>query len=51
MLHTTLVEQSSSARLQAGIADSLWVDYLAQVTTCRLSITIAVAVAIEEACK
>ena len=29
----TLVEQSSQARLQAGLADSLCVDYPAQVTT------------------
>ena len=33
VLHTTLVEQSFSARLQAGLADSLCVDYTAQVTT------------------
>ena len=35
VFHTTLVEKSSLARLQAGLADSLCVDYLAQVTTHR----------------
>ena len=48
-LRATLAEQSSSARLQAGLAASLCVDYLAQVTTHRLSMTVAVA--IEEASK
>ena len=37
--------------LASELADSLYVDYLAQVTTRRLSMTVAVAVAIEEACK
>ena len=37
--------------LTSKLADSLCVDYLAQVTTRRLSMTVAVAVAIEEACK
>jgi hypothetical protein len=50
-LRSILAEQSSSARLQAGLADSLCVDYPAQVTTRRLSMTVAVAVAIEEAMK
>ena len=50
-LRSTLVEQSSSACLQAGLADSLSLDYLAQVTTRRLSMTMAVAVAIEEVSK
>ena len=50
-LCSTLVEQSSQTRLQAWLADSLCVDYLAQVTTRRLSMTVAVAVAAEEASK
>ena len=37
--------------LASELADSLCVDYLAQVTTPRLSMTVAVAVAIEEASK
>ena len=37
--------------LASKLADSLCVDYLAQVTTRRLSMTVAVAVAIEEASK
>ena len=37
--------------LTSKLADSLCVDYLAQVTTPRLSMTVAVAVAIEEASK
>lgn len=35
VFHATLVEQSSQTRLQAGLADSLCVDYPAQVTTLR----------------
>ena len=37
--------------LTSKLVDSLCVDYLAQVTTRRLSMTVAVAVAIEEASK
>ena len=37
--------------LTSKLADSLCVDYPAQVTTRRLSMTVAVAVAIEEASK
>ena len=37
--------------LTSELADSLSVDYPAQVTTRRLSMTVAVAVAIEEASK
>ena len=37
--------------LTSKLADSLCVDYLAQVTTRRLSMTVAVAVAIEQASK
>ena len=37
--------------LTSKLADSLYVDYLAQVTTRRLSMTVAVAVAVEEASK
>jgi hypothetical protein len=37
--------------LASELADSLCVDYLAQVITRRLSMTVAVAVAIEEASK
>ena len=34
-LRSTLAEQSSQTRLQAGLADSLSVDYLAPATTRR----------------
>ena len=37
--------------LTSELADLLCVDYLAQVTTRRLSMTVAVAVAIEQASK
>ncbi|MBR3994524.1 MAG: hypothetical protein IKI97_04500 [Clostridia bacterium] len=37
--------------LASELADLLSVDYPAQVTTRRLSMNVAVAVAIEEACK
>ena len=51
VLYTTLAEQSSQVRLQAGLVDSLCIDYPVQVTAHRLSMTVAVAVAIEEASK
>ena len=50
-LYATLVEQIFLGSLASKLADSLCVDYLAQVTTRRLSMTVAVAVAIEEASK
>ena len=55
---THLVALRSTARgaiflgsLASKLADSLCVDYLAKVTTHRLSMTVAVAVVIEQACK